>query len=183
MEGVPILGHQILHKCINDEHRPSGKGLLLIISASVSRYLYAGEIKDKIHLKIKDTQPSIQDKNLFAIRHRHTDWRTPKHMQPTWNSWESGIIDLRAHLAVNQPKMGRFGAWTRSAGHRLAQWTFILRCDSLSLAHNVGSRWLYSNPQPKHPWSPSINMRGGGQMETTPPGEDHLSWASMQAKV
>jgi len=44
---VPILGRQILHKCIKDENQPSGRGLLLIISANVGKYLYAGVISDK----------------------------------------------------------------------------------------------------------------------------------------
>ena len=42
------------------KHQPSGRGLLLTISTSVGKYLYAGEIRKKTHLKSKDTQPSVQ---------------------------------------------------------------------------------------------------------------------------
>ena len=44
---VPNLGRQLLHKYIKCEHQHSGRGLLLTISTSVGKYLYAGELREK----------------------------------------------------------------------------------------------------------------------------------------
>ena len=59
---VPNLGSQFLHKEIKDEHQPSGRNLLLTISTSVGKYLCAGQLRKKTHLKSKETHPSIQVK-------------------------------------------------------------------------------------------------------------------------
>ena len=43
------LDRQLLHKYIKYEHQPSGRSLLLTISTSVGKYVYAGEIRMKTH--------------------------------------------------------------------------------------------------------------------------------------
>ena len=43
----------------------------MTIFSSVGKYLYAGETREKIHLKSKDTQPSIQD-NTFPTNQTQT---------------------------------------------------------------------------------------------------------------
>ena len=43
------LDRQLLHKYIKYEHQPSGRSLLLTISTSVGKYLYAGQLKEKAH--------------------------------------------------------------------------------------------------------------------------------------
>ena len=42
---VSILRRQFLHKHIKCKHQHSGRGLLLTISTSVGKYLYAGELR------------------------------------------------------------------------------------------------------------------------------------------
>jgi len=59
---VPNLGCQLLHKYIKCEHQHSGRGLLLTISLSVGKYLYAGEIRVKTHFMSRETHSSVQGK-------------------------------------------------------------------------------------------------------------------------
>jgi len=66
------LGRQLLHKHMKCKHQNSGRGLLLIISTSVGKYFYAGELKEKTHFKSKETHSSIQGKRRPPIRARHS---------------------------------------------------------------------------------------------------------------
>ena len=59
---VPNIGRQLLHKYIKCKHQYSGRGLLLIISMSVVKYLYAGEISVKTHFMSRETHSTNQDK-------------------------------------------------------------------------------------------------------------------------
>ena len=59
---VPNLSHQLRHKYIKCEHQPSGRGLLLTISMSVGKYLYAGELTEKMHFMSKETHSIDQGK-------------------------------------------------------------------------------------------------------------------------
>ena len=59
---VPNLGHQLLHKYTKCEHQPSGRGLLLTISTSVGKYLYAGELIEKTHFMSRESHSTDQGK-------------------------------------------------------------------------------------------------------------------------
>ena len=59
---VPNLGRQLLHKYIKCKHQHSGRGLLLTISTSVGKYLYAGEIRVKTHFMSRKTHSIDQAK-------------------------------------------------------------------------------------------------------------------------
>jgi hypothetical protein len=69
---MPILDPQILHKYIKCEHTSSSRDLLQIISISVGKYLYAGEIRQKTNLKEQGIVLPIQGKRLRLIRVRHS---------------------------------------------------------------------------------------------------------------
>ena len=70
-----------MHKCIKYEYQPSGRGLLLTISTSVGKYLYAGEIRQKTLLKSMKTHSSIQGKRHRPIRVRHSNGLKEAQMQ------------------------------------------------------------------------------------------------------
>ena len=57
-----------MHKYIKCEHQHSGRGLLLAISMSVGKYLYAGELREKTHFMSRETHSSIQGKLRRPIR-------------------------------------------------------------------------------------------------------------------
>ena len=59
---VPNLGRQLLHKHMKCKHQHSGWGLLLTISTSVGKYLYAGEIRVKTHFMSRETHSTDQGK-------------------------------------------------------------------------------------------------------------------------
>jgi len=44
------------------KHQHSGRGLLLTISTSVGKYLYAGELREKTHFMSRKTQSTDQGK-------------------------------------------------------------------------------------------------------------------------
>jgi hypothetical protein len=44
------------------KHQPSGRGLLLTISSSVGKYLYAGELREKTHFMSRKTQSTDHGK-------------------------------------------------------------------------------------------------------------------------
>src|SRR6185436_20836265 len=58
----------LLHKYIKCKHQHSGRGLLLTISTSICKYLYAGEIRVKTHFKSMETHSSIQGRRHQPIR-------------------------------------------------------------------------------------------------------------------
>jgi len=51
-----------LYKHMKYKHQPSGRGLLLTISTSVGKYLYAGELREKTHFMSRKTQSTDQGK-------------------------------------------------------------------------------------------------------------------------
>jgi hypothetical protein len=73
------------------------------MSTSVGKYLYAGPLEQKTHLKSKEIHPSIQGK-----RHRPTGAKSPTmdhnpgETYPT--SAKSPTMDQRAHLVATLQK-------------------------------------------------------------------------------
>jgi len=51
-----------LYKHMKYKHQHSGRGLLLTISTSVGKYLYAGELREKTHFMSRKTQSTDQGK-------------------------------------------------------------------------------------------------------------------------
>ena len=64
VDGLDLVlkGRQLLHKHMKCKHQHSGRGLLLTISTSVGKYLYAGEIRVKTHFKSMETHSTDQGK-------------------------------------------------------------------------------------------------------------------------
>ena len=61
-----------MHKCLKYEHQPCGRGLLLTIFTSVGKYLDAGVIREKTHLKSIETHSSMKGKMRRPIRAHHS---------------------------------------------------------------------------------------------------------------
>ena len=51
-----------MHKYIKREHQHSGRGLLLTISMSAGKYLYACELREKTHFMSRETHSTDQGK-------------------------------------------------------------------------------------------------------------------------
>ena len=60
-----------MHKYIKCKHQYSGRGLLLTISASVGKYLYVGELKEKTHFMSRKPHSTDQGKMCNQLEHEN----------------------------------------------------------------------------------------------------------------
>ena len=138
-----------MHKYIKCKHQHSTRGLLLIISTSVGKYLYAGEIRVKTHIKSMETHSSIQGKRRRLIRTRHSaahGFMDPLEqitdLDKSYYPWISDEGPPSSHPTKVGPIRGRpmVGRPPRSAGRPTAPTDLRLRCGSSPLVLEVGSR-------------------------------------------